>query len=141
MAQREAQGPSTTPVRAVFLIAGLYDFLLGAAYLVAAPRLFAHFGVTPPNHWGYVHFAAVLLVLFGAMFFAVAARPYANRNLIPYGLFMKLGYCAVVAYHWVSAGIPDMWKPFAVIDLIWALLFLWAYCRLASGDVEERHDR
>jgi len=29
-------------------------------------------------------------------------------------------------------GIPGMWKPFAVIDVVFLVLFAWAYARLRS---------
>ncbi len=60
---------STPTLRLLFVVAGLYDFVIGAAFLVAGPQLFERAGVTPPNHWGYVQFAALLLIVFGMMFF------------------------------------------------------------------------
>ncbi|MCG3179984.1 MAG: hypothetical protein BIFFINMI_02338 [Phycisphaerae bacterium] len=116
-----------TFVRWLWLAAGLYDGLLGAAFLLAGPALFDRFGVTPPNHWGYVQFPAALLVVFAVMFFAVAVRPEANRNLMLAGVGLKLSYCGVVFYHWSAGPLPAMWKPFAVCDALFALLFLWSW--------------
>jgi hypothetical protein len=113
-------------VRALFIVGGLYDGVLGLAFLLAGPAIFNHFGVAPPNHPGYVQFPALLLLVFAWMFFAVAANPYANRNLILYGILLKLSYSGVVIYYWVTSGVPDMWKPFAPIDLVFAALFIWA---------------
>jgi hypothetical protein len=121
---------STAAVRVLFLVACLYDGLLGMAFLVLGPHLFEACSVTPPNHWGYVQFPAALLIIFALMFAAVSAKPVANRNLIPYGILMKLSYVTVVGYYWLLSGIPAMWKPFAVADLIFAILFLWAYGKL-----------
>lgn len=117
-------------VRVLFAIAAIYDLALGVFFLVAAPWAYETAGVTPPNHWGYIHFPAALLIVFGFMFFAIAARPNQNRNLIPYGVGLKVAYCAVVFGHWFAAGLPGMWKPFAVVDLVMAVLFLWAYAAL-----------
>jgi len=107
-------------------IAAAYDGTLGLVFLVAGPALFASFGVTPPNHWGYIHFPAALLVIFGLMFAAAAWRPAANANLIPYGILLKVAYSGVSLYHWISTGIPDMWKPFTIADLAFIALFGWA---------------
>jgi hypothetical protein len=125
---------SVKSVRWLFTIAGLYDIVLGAAFLVAGGAILTKFGVTLPPHDAYLQFPALLLVVFGLMFLAVAARPHANRNLIFYGLLMKLSYGGVILWHWVgtSPGIDDLWKPFAVLDVIWAALFLWAYGRLGG---------
>jgi hypothetical protein len=111
----------------LFVVAAAYDGILGLAFLLAPGRLFDAFEVVPPNHWGYVHFPAALLVVFAVLFSAVARNPRSNRNLIPYGILLKVAYCGVVAWHWATAGIPGMWKPFAIADLAFGLLFAWAY--------------
>jgi hypothetical protein len=92
--------------------------------------LFQWFGVTPPNHPGYVQFPAALLIVFAVMFMAVAMNPVGNRNLIPYGVLLKGSYSGVVLFHWISTGIPDMWKPFCFCDLIFLVLFAWAWTAL-----------
>ena len=121
-----------TAISVVFGASAVYDGVLGAAFLVAAPALFEWTGVTPPNHWGYVQFPSALLVIFALMFAAIAWRPVANRNLMPYGILLKLAYSAVVFYYWLTIGIPDMWKPFAVCDLAFMVLFAWAYASTAG---------
>lgn len=119
-------------IRFLFWIAGLYDGLLGAAFLIAPAALFAYFRIEPPNHFGYVQFPAALLVIFGLMFFAVAANPRRNRNLIPYGILLKAAYCGTVFGYWFSSGLPMMWKPFAVFDVVFAILFFRSWRRLGE---------
>lgn len=114
----------------LFAAAAIYDGVLGLAFIVFPAALYQRFGVTPPNHWGYVEFAAALLIVFALMFANIARRPAANRNLIPYGILLKVAYCAVVFRYWLTVEIPDMWKPWAVADVVFALLFLWAYTAL-----------
>jgi hypothetical protein len=116
-----------TAVTVLFALGALYDGVLGLAFLFAPSALFARFGVTPPNHYGYVQFPAALLIVFATMFLAVARRPVRNRNLIPYGMLLKVSYCAVVFGYWFSRGIPGMWKPFAIMDAAFLALFAWAY--------------
>lgn len=111
----------------LFGAAAAYDGILGVAFLVFPLALYQHFNVPPPNHWGYVGFAAALLIVFALMFLNVARNPRANRNLIPYGILLKVSYCAVVFGNWFAQGIPDMWKPLACADAAFAILFLWAY--------------
>lgn len=113
-------------VAVLFIAAAVYDGLLGAAFLFAGGRVFEWFGVTPPNHPGYVQFPAALLLVFAAMFAAIAGDPFRNRNLIPYGILLKASYCGVVIFHWMTAGLPRMWKPFCVADLLFLILFAWA---------------
>jgi hypothetical protein len=93
--------------------------------------------VTPPNHLGYVQFPAAILIVFALMFCAVAKNPLGNKNLIPYGILLKVSYCGVVFFHWFAAGIPTMWKPFAVFDLAFLGLFIWAYVILQKMTIEK----
>jgi hypothetical protein len=95
--------------------------------------LYRRFDVTPPNHWGYVEFGAALLVVFALMFANIACRPRANRNLIPYGILLKVSYCAVVFRYWFTEDLPSMWIPLAFADAAFALLFLWAYVALGRA--------
>jgi hypothetical protein len=137
MTRQSPAGPARTEdsimplswVRLLFGIAGLYDFLIGLAFLFFGPELFDAAGVPAPNHWGYVQFAALLLVVFGLMFFAVAYDPVANRNLMPFGMLLKLSYTGLVAYYWATTDCPLMFKPFAVIDGLMFVLFVLVYVK------------
>src|ERR1700680_3978581 len=116
-------------VRVLFAFAGLYDFLIGLAFLIFGPQLFDATGIPHPNHWVYIQFGALLLVIFGTMFFAIAKDPVANRNLMPYGMLLKLSYTGLVAYYWVSGDLPLLFKPFAVIDAVMFILFFLAFSK------------
>ena len=119
-------------IRSLFVVAALYDGILGLAFLFLPGAIFARFGVTPPNHLGYVQFPAALLIVFALMFLAIARDAEANRNLIPFGILLKVSYCAVVFAYWSTTGIPAMWKPFAVADLVFIVLFGASYRSLPS---------
>jgi hypothetical protein len=123
---------ATQPTQALFLIAALYDGALGAIFLIAPGLVFKWANVTPPNHWAYVQFPAALLIIFGLMFAAIARNPAGNRNLIVYGLLLKVSYCGIASWYWFTAGIPGLWKPFAVIDLVMGVLFVWSYRALGA---------
>jgi len=115
------------PIKILFIVAALYDGILGIIGLLSPYFLFNLFAVTPPNHPGYVQFPAALLIVFALMFAAVAIEPMRNKNLIPYGILLKVSYSGIVFFHWAAQGIPNMWKPFAIFDLAFLVLFLWAY--------------
>lgn len=119
----------------LFYVAALYDGVIGIAFLVAPGRLYAAYDVTPPNHWAYVQFPAALLLIFALMFLSVARNPQANHNLIPYGILLKTAYCGTVFAYWLLEGIPSLWKPFAIADLVFLLLFVWAYCIIRPAAV------
>jgi hypothetical protein len=119
-------------IRPLFAIAGIYDGLLGLAFLFFPKNLFRTFEVTPPNHWGYVKFPALLLILFAAMFFAIAKNPIRRRELMLYGCGLKLAYCGTVFWYQIRFGIPGMWIPWAWADLAFLILFAAAWVRTAS---------
>jgi hypothetical protein len=122
-----------TLIRVLFAIAGLYDLLIGLAFLGFGPQIFDAAGVPQPNHWAYIQFGSLLLVIFGIMFFAVAYAPQANRNLIPYGMLLKLSYSGLVVYYAFTQDVPLLFKPFAVIDATMFVLFALAYSRLSPS--------
>jgi hypothetical protein len=122
----------TNLIALLFVVAALYDAVLGVAFLMAPAWVYRVAEVTPPNHWAYVQFPAALLVIFGLMFAAIAVGPYRNRNLIPYGILLKAAYCGIAFWYWSTEGIPGLWKPFAVIDLAMGVLFLASYWHLAT---------
>ena len=125
---------STAPFRLLFAVAAAYDGLLGLAFILAGPQIFRAAGITPPNHWGYVHFGAGVLVIFAVMFLQIALNPPACRLLIPYGILLKVCYVGTVLWHELSGGVPAMWLYFAVADAVFGILFVWSFrCLGAPG--------
>jgi hypothetical protein len=90
---------NNTAIRALFVAAGLYDGILGLAFVFFPAAIFAHYGVTPPNHYAYVQFPALLLIVFAAMFFRIATDPVRHRELILYGCGLKAAYCGLASWH------------------------------------------
>ena len=116
-----------TWIKPIFIIAGLYDGILGVAFLFFPVTIFETYNITPPNHVGYVQFPALLLLIFAAMFFRIASDPIRQRELIPYGIALKLAYSGSVFGHQLAGGIPSMWIPWAWADLLFLVLFILAW--------------
>src|SRR5262249_33252508 len=125
------KGDIMTPswIRGLFAFAGLYDFVIGVVFLFFGPELFDATGVPHPNHWGYIQFGALMLVVFGIMCFTVAYDAVANRNLMLFGMLLKISYTGLVAYYWAKTDLPMLFKPFAFIDAVMFVLFLVAYSK------------
>lgn len=120
-------------VSIIFAASAVYDAFLGLVFLLVPGAMYRYFTVTPPNHWAYVRFPAIILIIFGVMFLQVALKPAANRNLIPYGILLKGAYAGTVFAYWFAKGLPDMWKPFAFCDAVFAVLFVWSWMKLAPS--------
>jgi hypothetical protein len=125
-------------IRVLFIVAGLYDFLLGSAFWLFGLEIFQFFGVTQPNHIGYIQFPSILLVIFGVMFFQVAKDPIANRLLIPYGIALKCAYAGVVFWHDFKTGIPRMWIPWAWADVAFLVLFFIALRQIGASRIKSQ---
>jgi hypothetical protein len=116
----------TAWIKILFLIAGIYDGILGVAFLFFGLEIFRIAGVTPPNHIGYIQFPAILLIVFAAMFLQIARNPAGNRSLMLYGAGLKVAYCGVVFWNDWQGGIPMLWIPWAWADFVFLVLFLAA---------------
>jgi hypothetical protein len=119
-------------IKLLFVASGIYDALLGAAFLLFGLALFRIAGVTPPNHIGYIQFPALLLILFGIMFLRIAKDPIGCREWIPFGMGLKFAYFGVVFWHKLHGGVPMLWIPWAWADLAFFLLFLAAWTHLRN---------
>ncbi|MCK5214357.1 MAG: hypothetical protein KAR05_03275 [Candidatus Omnitrophica bacterium] len=113
-------------IKPFFVVAGLYDGILGLLFLAMPYKLFSLTNVPPPNHVGYIQFPALLLVIFGVMFLNIARNPIVNRDLIFYGILLKMSYSGVVLSHWLLGNMPIMWIAFAFFDLVFLALFVVA---------------
>lgn len=110
-----------------FIVSGLYDGILGIGFLFFSGAIYRAYAVTPPNHAAYVQFPAALLLIFAWIFFRIARDPKANRDLIPYGIALKIAYCSIAFWYFLTTDIPLMWMPFAWADLVFLALFVYAW--------------
>ena len=120
-------------IRPLFVVAAAYDFVLGALFLLAYAAIYRRFGVTLPNHPGYVQFAAAVVLIFGIGFWFVSRAPQRNRDIIKLGILLKVAYSTVVLGWWFRGQMPVMWVPFAWIDLAFLAAFI-ATLRALPGE-------
>ncbi len=118
----------------IFWLSGIYDGVLGLLFLVIPATVFEWYKGAPPNHFAYVQFPGALAVIFALMFFEVARDPMRHRDLVGYGALYKLAFSGVAIGYWLTRGLPDPWKPLAIIDLISLVLFAWAYLSLGQPE-------
>ena len=126
---------NTTFIKPLFLIAALYDGILGLAFLITPAGIFAMYGVEPPYHMAFIQFPAFLLIIFAAMFYRIAMDPVGNRELILYGCALKTSYCLLVLVYWLTTGISSMWIPWAWADLVFLVLFALSWHKLGQEAV------
>ena len=77
-------------IRPLFVVAGIYDFVLGLVYLLAYKPIFGRFGVGLPNHPGYVQLNALFVTIMGVGFWMVANAVSRLRPSLPLLPFLPL---------------------------------------------------
>ena len=119
-------------VKKLFIVAALYDFVLGIIFLFCFKSIYSYFNIALPNHDGYVQFGAALIAIFGVGFWFVAQNPDRNRDIIKMGILLKIAYSGTVFFYALAGNIPSIWVPFAWFDLIFLFLFIGALRSLKS---------
>lgn len=113
-------------LRPLFLTAAIYDLVLGVVFGLGFRPIYSRFGIELPNHDAYVQLPAALIAVFGVGFWFVARDPVRHRGIVTLGVLLKLSFAGIVLAHRFTDGIPDLWVPFAVCDLLFAVAFLAA---------------
>jgi hypothetical protein len=125
--------------RPLFIVAAAYEALLGIGFTFFARPIFEYFRVTPPNHYGYVQFPGLLLVVFAAMYWRISRDPVRYRDMMLYAIGCKASYCAVAFWYQFRGDIPSLWIPFAWADLAFLVLFVMAWRRATHLGSETAH--
>ena len=118
-------------IKALFVIAGIYDVLLGGGMLIGSSQI-AHLASISLPDPGYVEFPALLVALFGIMFLNIAANPSAHRTMIVYGMGLKAAYSGVVFWHYLTGSVAMLWIPLAWADFTFMVLFFFAWRALSA---------
>ena len=121
---------SLKAIKAVFLVSAWYDILLGIIFGLFFRLIYRSFGVELPNHAGYIQLSALYIFIFGIGFYLIYKNPVQNREIIILGILMKLAFFIVAIGHLVLDTIPSFYIPFAILDILFVLLFVPPYLGL-----------
>lgn len=113
-------------LKTLFLIAALYDIILGLVFGLLYKTVYTTFETELPNHAGYIQLAAAYIFTFGIGFYLVYKDPVKNQAIITLGVLMKLLFVVVVFGHLLLDSVPAFYVPFAIIDILFLLLFLYS---------------
>lgn len=117
--------PVTAGWRTFFLVAALYDILLGAAFLVAGERILTAIGMALPPHIAYIQLAAVFIIVQGLSYWLVFREPLGNAGIVTVGVAYKASYAGLALYYLVIGQLPSVFFiPWAVIDVLFLIGFV-----------------
>jgi hypothetical protein len=116
--------PGSSGWRTFFLVAALYDLVLGAVFVVVGESILTAIGMALPPHVAYVQLAAVFIFVQGLSYWLVFRDPFANLGLVRAGVAYKAAYAGLVLYYLVTGTLPSVFFiPWAVVDLLFLIGF------------------
>ena len=119
--------------RGVFLVAALYDLVLGLVFFFLYPWVYGLLGVSLPTEPAYLHLAAAFVFVQGIMYYLVYRKLERNVDLVLVGAIYKLAYSGVAFYHWGMGTLPHpIFALFGFLDVIFLALFLY-FLKEAKG--------
>lgn len=117
--------PVSSSWRNFFLVAALYDLILGAIFVVAGEPILTAIGMTLPPHIAYIQLAAVFIFVQGLSYWFVYRDPFANLGIVRVGVAYKAAYSGLALYYLVIGQLPSVFfLPWAVVDLFFLIGFV-----------------
>lgn len=118
-----------TTWRTFFLIAALYDIILGIVFFFAYGPLFEMLGIAVPNNTSYIHLTAGFVFVQGVGYWLVYRDPAANLGIVRLGIVYKAVF-AGLAFYYLAIGqlLHPVFLVFAVADLAFLVGF-WLFLR------------
>ncbi|MDP2731481.1 MAG: hypothetical protein Q8O55_13530 [Dehalococcoidales bacterium] len=112
--------------RKLFLVAALYDFILGCVFFIALPFLFENiFKIPAPNYPAFFQAAAAFIIIMGIGFYFVYLNLYRNIDIVRLGIILKLVYTALAFYYVFIENMPWIFSIFGFLDLIFIVFFVF----------------
>jgi hypothetical protein len=115
--------------RGMFLIAAVYDLVLGVIFAFLYKPAFAMLGITDrlPNYPAYLSLLGAFVLVLGVAYFLIYRGDLRrNRDLILVGTLYKLAYCSTGIFYSMAGGVPHpifMWL-FGVADFVFLVLMV-----------------
>lgn len=122
----EAAGPGTLNLfKVLFLVAALYDGILGVAFFFLHRPIFEVFEVALPNNISYIHLTAGFVFVQGIGYWFVYRNMLRNIDLVKLGVIYKGIYSLVAVYYLVIGELLHaIFAWFAVFDILFLLGFV-----------------
>jgi hypothetical protein len=112
--------------RRFFVVAALYDGILGAVFFFFYNPLYRAFGIALPNHPSYVQLTAGFVFVQGVSYWLVSRNPLKNMDMVKVGIFYKAIYCGVILYYLAIGQLYGavIFAWLAVFDVVFLALFV-----------------
>jgi hypothetical protein len=110
--------------KGLFLIAAIYDIVLGLGFLFFYKLIYNSLGIILPLNPSYLSLSAAFVLVIGIGYFMVYLN-LRNRGLVWLGAFYKIAYVSIGVYYFIKNMLPhNIFSVFGIIDFIFLILFL-----------------
>ncbi len=114
-----------TSYRTLFLIAALYDFVLGFLFFIFWQPIFDNILKIPyPNYPAFYHSSTAFIFCMGIGFYFVYRDMYRNTDMVKLGILFKLAYTGLSFYYVFVQNMPWVFSIFGFLDIIFAVFFM-----------------
>lgn len=123
--------------RTFFLVAALYDIILGAGFFFLYGPLFETLGIALPNNISYIHLTAAFVFVQGVGYWFVFQDPDANRGIVKLGVIYKIAF-AGLAFYYAAIGelVHSLFLLFGALDVLFLIGFVMYLIRRRSEELE-----
>lgn len=111
--------------KALFLIAALYDFILGILFFFFYKPIFLYFNIDIPVNPIYLQMAAAFVIAMGVGYYFIFLNLYRNIDLVKLGIVYKVVYTGLVSYFYLINLADIVFFLFAITDAIFLVLFVF----------------
>jgi hypothetical protein len=119
--------------RTFFLVAAIYDIVLGVAFFVLYGPLFSALGIELPNNTSYIHLTAAFVFTQGLGYWFVYQDPAANLGIVKLGVVYKAIFSGLAFYYFaIGELLHPVFMVFGVADLLFLVGF-WLFLRRPAG--------
>jgi hypothetical protein len=121
--------------RTFFLVAALYDVILGVGFFFLYGPLFEALNIALPNNTSYIHLTAAFVVVQGIGYWFVFQDPDANRGIVKLGVTYKIAF-AGLSFYYAAIGelVHQVFLLFGVLDVLFLIGFVMYLMRRRAGE-------
>ena len=122
--------------RNLFLIAALYDFILGFVFFAFMGFFLEDiFELLLPLYPAFFQAAAAFVFVMGVGFYFVYRNMYRNIDIVKLGIIFKLFYTGLAFYYVFFGGMPWIFSVFGFLDLVFIVFFVF-FLRAVRREVQ-----